>query len=227
MNIEFEITLRCNAKCPCCSRHCHYGLYGHDSDVTLEQTERFIEEVKGHGGVDIIHVMGGEPVLNPYFRCIVLEVKDKLLGPGHIKRLQVVTNGKIPIPDDFIVGVGICISREEEKAHKHRCMFVAPYDTGQELKHCPVPKDCGVSFGAFGWWPCGAGGAIARLFGLNQYSRETIPKDIDDFPEINTLCDLCQAKAKNYMFCKDYGDIRSVSFRKAFERFDANKLWRY
>src|SRR4030042_98687 len=217
MNIEFEITLRCNATCHSCSRHCHYGMYDDCSDVTLEQMPRFIEEVKNHGNIDMIHVMGGEPVLHPYFRCIVLELKDKLLDKGYIKRLQIVTNGKIPIP--FDLGVAICISREEEKSHLHRCIFVAPYDTGQELKHCPVPEDCGVSFGAFGWWPCGAGGAIARLFGLTKYRRNNMPNNIYEFPEMEKICKYCQAKAKQYMFVKDYGDIRSVSFRKAIDKF--------
>jgi len=230
MNIEMEITLRCNAKCPSCSRHCPYLDYGHESDVTMDQVARFTEEVKAysidHTRIDIIHIMGGEPTLHPLFNAIVTELQERLLGPGHIRRLQVVTNGIIPVAS--WLNVAVSVSRPEEKGPKHRCMLVAPYDTGQQLKtKCPVPGDCGVSFGAYGWWPCGAGGAICRLFGLDKYRREAIPEDEDDFPDRNDMCVRCQAKAAKYMFVKDFGSIRSISFWKAMKDFDASKLRRY
>ena len=227
MNIELEITLRCNAECPSCSRHCHYGMYDYDSDVTMNQVERFIEEVKGHPGIDMIHVMGGEPALHPSFGVIVQMLRFGLLEKNYIKRMQIVTNGTTTIDASYYPGVGVCISRPADKADNHRCMFVAPCDTGQELKDCPVPYECGISFGAYGYWPCGAGGAIARLFGLDQYNLRHLPICEDEFPYRTQMCVLCQAKAEQYMWCRDFGEIRSVSFRKAFHEFDAKKLRRY
>lgn len=224
MNIEFEITLRCNAACDSCSRHCHYGMYNEESDVTLDQLVHFIGEVSNHGGIDMIHVMGGEPTLHPHFREIIAELQGELLLPRKIKRLQIVSNGLIPI--DPALGVGVCLS-PPEKAARHRCMFVAPCDTGQELKDCPVPQDCGISFGAYGYWPCGAGGAICRLFGMMQYNHRTLPVCEDEFPDTTPLCVLCQAKAKTYLMCSDFGEIKSVSFRKAFRDFNVKKLRRY
>lgn len=232
MIIEMEITLRCNAKCPACSRHCHYGLYDEDSDVTSEQVNRFCDEVIAHGGVDLLTIMGGEPTLHPELKSImsaVVNMKDE----GHIKRCQVVTNGKIITPR--MAGMNVVTYPEEAQIRhvNHRCMFVSPRDTGQQLKHCPVARDCGVSWGAYGWWPCGAGGAICRLFGFTQYQRETMPSGIyvdggtADFPGDILMCVNCQAKAMKYMYCKDYGDIRSVSFREAMRKFDAKELWRY
>jgi len=224
MNVEFEITLRCNATCDSCSRHCHYGMYDEASDVTMGQVSRFIEEVKGHPDIDMIHVMGGEPTLHPEFNTIVSMLKCTLLDTGKIKRLQIVSNGLIPI--DPALGVGVCLSPPEKSA-RHRCMFVAPCDTGQELKDCPVPQDCGISFGAYGYWPCGAGGAIARLFGMTYYGRRELPVCEDEFHDRTQLCVLCQAKAKHYMMCRDFGNIRSRSFREAMRHFDAKKLRRY
>jgi len=29
------------------------------------------------------------------------------------------------------------------------------------------------------------------------------------------------------MYVKDFGDIKSISFQKAFRDFDVDKLWRY
>lgn len=229
MKIEFEITLRCNAECPSCSRHCHYGMYGYDSDVTMGQVERFIEEVKRNPDIDIIHIMGGEPILHPELGKIMF-LFQKLQEEGFIKRCQLVTNGKLPIPIAFEhrkLDVCVLIASPKDKADNHRCMLVAPCDTGQELKDCPVPYDCGISFGAYGFWPCGAGGAIARLFGLTQYNLRHFPSCEDEFPDRTEMCVLCQAKAKQYMWCRDFGEIRSVSFRKAFREFDAKNLRRY
>lgn len=212
MKIEFEITLRCNAKCPSCSRHCPYGLYGPESDITIEQTERFVEECKQHGDIEIIHIMGGEPTLHPKLLQIVqllCQVKTKL---------HIVTNGIIPVPEAVkALSVSITATDPAEKGPKHRCMFVAPIDTGQKLKDkCPVPLDCGISFGAYGYYPCGAGGAIARLFGFVDNRRQTIPVAFDNFVDVDKICKLCQARAEKYMFVKDFGDIKSVSFRNAF-----------
>jgi len=191
----------------------------------MDQVDAFVNEVKGHGNVDMISIMGGEPTLHPAFRLICEKLAFHLLFEKQIRRLQVVTNGTNQITP--MLGLGICTSRPEEKAHLHRCQFVAPFDTGQELKDCPVPDDCGVSWGAFGWWPCGAGGAICRLFNYSEYRRDTIPDTVDDFPNRNKMCILCQAKAKTYMLCRDFGDIRSVSFRKAISEFSSERLERY
>lgn len=231
MHIQMEITLRCNAKCPACSRHCHYGLYDEESDVTMEQVDRFCEEVKGHGDIDLVSIMGGEPTVHPRLDAIMFRVQQ-LRDEGSIGRCQVVTNGKLPIPIVFEhrqLDVGGCVIPEDDPLrHQNlRCMFVSPLDTGQELKDCPVAKDCGVSWGAYGWYPCGAGGAIARLFDSTGFRRGNIPACHPLVCEISEVCAHCQAQAKTYMYCRDFGDIQSVSFRKAIAEFDSKRLTRY
>lgn len=226
MNLQMEITLRCNAQCPSCSRHCHYGLYDESSDVTMEQVLRFCEEVKCHGGIDLISIMGGEPTVHPDLKeiiALIMELKDK----NHIKRCQVVTNGKIVITD--VPGIHFEIIPEEAQIRidNHRCQFVSPYDTGQEIGDCKIIDGCGISWGAYGWWPCGAGGAICRLMGIEQFRTATIPPRLLRQEEVLPMCVHCQVKAKKLLFCRDFGDIRSISFRNAVREFDAKKLRRY
>lgn len=223
MKIEMEITLRCNAVCPSCSRHSHYGLYDESSDVTMEQVDRFCQEVKEHGNVEMIWVMGGEPTVHPKLANILY-----LLLKLDIT-IVLVTNGILPLPviyENEPLNYQIDI-RSPEKGKDHRCMFVAPLDTGQELKECPVPEDCGVSWGAYGWYPCGAGGAICRLFGFDHLRKENIPESEKDFEGIMPMCIRCQAKADTYMFVRDFGEIRSCSFRAAFAKFKQERLRKY
>ncbi len=116
-----------------------------------------------------------------------------------------------------------------DKAEEHRCTLVAPIDTGQELlEKCNIPNHCGINYSFDGYWPCSQGAAIARLFGLDEYKRESLPKDTSEWDGIDDdgratiqsdgmwdLCKLCQLSAKNQMDERDFGRPISISYRKA------------
>jgi len=223
MKIEYAITLRCNAGCPSCSRHSQ--IHGAESDVTLEQNDRFIAEVKGHGDVERVWVTGGEPAVHPLYDEIMSKLYVELLQTNTIKHLIIVSNGYIPVV--LPPGVEHDILGPEDKMHLFRCQYVAPYDTGQERKECKVPFTDGAGFSAYGWYPCGGGASICMLLGLWKYRRDKIPKDIGDFGSLYDMCKFCQVSAKHWMYVKDFGPICSRSFREAFSRFDAKKLRRY
>lgn len=116
-----------------------------------------------------------------------------------------------------------------DKAEEHRCTLVAPVDTGQELlEKCNIPSHCGINYSFDGYWPCSQGAAIARLFGLDEYKRESLPKDTSEWDGVDEkgnatvqsdgmwdLCKLCQLAAKKQMDEKDFGRPISISYRKA------------
>lgn len=224
MNIELEITLRCNATCPSCSRHTHLSEYK-NSDMTLEQIDKFIQEVKNHNNIDLISVMGGEPTVHPFFEVIIFKLYEELLQKKYIKRLQIITNGKIEVSSSISKIISVIKYPQEFKGNEHRCQFVAPIDTGQILKEyaCDIPQVCGLGFNAYGCNPCGAGGAIARLFGLQKYIMYSLPKNVEEFGDLYDLCKYCQVKAQKYLYYKDYRDIQSISFRNMFNDFK-NKI---
>ena len=223
MKIEYAITLRCNAGCPSCSRHSQ--IHGAESDVTLEQNDRFIAEVKGHGGIERIWVTGGEPTVHPMYVDIMVKLYRELLATSVIERLIIVSNGYIPV--SLPPGVEHTTLAPEDKMHLFRCQYVAPYDTGQKQTLCRVPFTDGCGFSAYGWYPCGGGAAICMLMGIEQYRRQTIPKDIDAFGPLDDMCRFCQVSAEKWMLVKDFGSIASRSFREGFSKFDVSKLRRY
>lgn len=218
MNIELEITLRCNANCPQCSRHS--PLLDHsDSDMTMDQVEAFIEEVaRREARVQLLSIMGGEPLLHPRFETLVQYLHQALI-PSEVATLQVATNGSIPIPvgTKRLPGVRFLVSRPPMK--RHRAQLVAPSDSGQATKFCQVPYTCGIAANAFGYFPCGAGGAIARLFGMHQFVRSRLPDDIESsFGNFrDALCPLCQVSAVEPLMLSPGDNPVSPSFVRALD----------
>ena len=72
------------------------------------------------------------------------------------------------------------------KHEEHRCALVAPYDSGQEMiEKCDHPRHCGVNYAFDGYWPCANGAAIARLFKLDKYKVDKLPKHESDWEGID------------------------------------------
>lgn len=219
MNVELEITLRCNARCPQCSRHCNIFDYG-PSDMTPEQIRRFIAEVRTRAEpLDIISVMGGEPTVHPDFERIVSLLFDELYLKGMVRKLRIATNGARPLPSSIRERpIDIITSPVSQK--DHRCQFIAPVDSGQRVRDCPVPYVCGIALNYFGYFPCGAGGAIIRLFRLPHLIRHELPRSVEELGDFRSVCDLCQASAVDPFMLRDHDPSPSESFRKAIAAYE-------
>ena len=218
LNIIMEITLRCNSTCPQCSRHCNVFSYG-DSDMTLAQIDKFISQVFS-SGVKLGHIliMGGEPTVHPDFVKIVTMLYEKLYIPGKVKILHIYTNGIIPIQEP-ITDMPVEIFTSPPSSKHHRCQYIAPCDTGQEVKICDNPTVCGIALNAFGFFPCGAGGSIVRLFELKNLIRYYIPSCVEEFGDISGLCSLCQASAVNQKMYAVDDCTPSKNFQRAIEKY--------
>jgi organic radical activating enzyme len=105
MNIEFDVTLQCNFSCLNCNRHSNFNnlkdptgrgvdkainLY-ENTDIKLAQVKKFIQEVKDHGDVHRIHLIGGEPLVHPYMDQICDLIRDELFGT-HVPEILIISN---------------------------------------------------------------------------------------------------------------------------------------
>ena len=336
MNIEFDVTLLCNFSCLNCNRHSNFndlsspltggksnkvGLnYYENTDITIEQTKKFIEEVKENGTVERIHLIGGEPLVHPQMDKICDLMREELWGK-YVREILIISNlhpkmlkkGTLDSPEQIvkyapdlsldiayehssqITAMALSVVREilyhysddynkenlmdyadqiiagpfegkdaegrtavldelplkdllefksvylfhgipvinykplSAKHEEHRCSLVAPIDTGQEMiDECDHPRGCGQNYAWDGYYPCANGAAIARLFKLDKYRRDTLPKNESDWDGIDEngiahtkskgmydLCKLCQVAAKNQLWERDHGRPISVSYRKA------------
>jgi len=215
MRVELEVTLRCTSRCPACSRHCNF-LEQPDSDMSAEQLGAFYASVQSRtSALGVVSVLGGEPMLHPEIGRISREL-HRLRAAGKILRLQLITNGVLDHTDVQGLYDRVVVSRPAAKSH--RCQLMAPADTGQQRRSCRVPHTCGVAVSAYGCYPCGAGGAIARLFWDGRYRMGGLPAAVEDFGDLEPLCSLCQRSARVPLLVRDHGSPRSKSFRKALRR---------
>jgi hypothetical protein len=188
--VQLEITTDCNLKCHNCDRAC--GIAPSKEYMGLEQIFKFIEESlllnkKWHR----IDILGGEPTLYPYFEQLWVILKlyhDKY--PRTIIRFS--TNGlqKYEVPKWVRV-------RNSVKQHRlqddHVAINSAPIDNGEtEIKCCSVPWRCGIALTSYGYFLCGAGASIARVFGLDigiKYLRDVNSETM--LKQMDALCKLC------------------------------------
>ena len=107
MNIEFDVTLQCNFSCTNCNRHSNFNnlsspltggkknkvgldLYER-TDISIEKTKKFIEEVKENGTVERIHLIGGEPLVHPTMDKICDLMREELWGK-YVKEILIISN---------------------------------------------------------------------------------------------------------------------------------------
>lgn len=222
MNIELEITLKCNATCLNCNKFCHMEdlgiVYGDEMDLTLQDIDGFIQQVKNIGNVKDIRIMGGEPTLHPLYEDICLKIKQGLLDTRIIHDAYVVTNGILKRPSCLKSRIQMPM---ETKNRLHTCALVSPTDRGVPLrdKECMTPKVFGVSYNKLGWYPCGPGGAIARLFNLTNIKKDTVTS-VDDWNNVlMDVCSKCQNKSTDILFQVDQGRPITESYQKAIDNY--------
>jgi len=183
--------------------------------MTMAQITRFIEEVIAcDKPMYQISVMGGEPMVHPHVEWICKEIHTRLVLPGLVQRFNLATNGTLPIPEWMREHMKILLSPVESKHHRRQ--FVAPIDTGQDTKSCKIPATCGIALNRFGYYPCGAGGAIVRLFRLPNLTKYALPENVEAFGDLHPMCQLCQVSAvTQQMATNDEHDAPSRLFQAA------------
>lgn len=188
MNIELNLCLRCNAKCPSCDRHVNY-FPDRTDDMTLDQLTAFIDEAAVKKNVGRVKCVGGEPLCWPFFIPGYNMLVDALEA-GKIGGLSINTNCVAKPPD----GLKPCkrvrwqFSRLARKRHIPNCW--APVDLNVPWKPCSHPRRCGISLDNRGYLPCSPAISIVRLFGMEDIYRPCLPSDGKPWA-LDRVCPLC------------------------------------
>ena len=193
--VQLEITTDCNVKCGNCDRAC--GLIPSKENMSLKQIWSFVNESLelGHKWARI-DIIGGEPTLHPNLKEILDYIK--IYKNRYPKcKIRLSTNGcgdKVQsilktIPD----WVSVRDSSKKSSVQEFVAYNSAPVDNGiKDIRYCSVPWRCGMGLSRYGYFPCGAGAAVARIFKFDIGKKRL--KDVnnkDIFNQLNKLCMYC------------------------------------
>jgi MoaA/NifB/PqqE/SkfB family radical SAM enzyme len=234
--IQLEITYRCNLLCNHCNRHCNLTFlpYLQDAEMTEEQIDRFIRQIKENNvHLEQLRLLGGEPLLHPQVESFLFKLQRELMATGFLDTIVIVTNGIIPhqerlagfMNDSSIKpllesGVISFQVAREGKEHGFRAVSIAPVDMGMNWQECCNPRICGSMLNVYGYWPNGNCAAIARLFYLPHYARMEFPVVFEEnWPTLGD--DLCRFCVKgNRVLLHNKADVVTPSYSKAVERWE-------
>jgi len=221
--VQLEITTDCNLKCHNCDRAC--GVAPSKEYMGIEHIWKFVEEsLKLNKKWTRIDILGGEPTLYPHLPQLWSFLKlYKLKNPDCQVRFS--TNGinKIDVPD----WVKVRNSKKTGRDQKHTAFNSAPVDHGEDVKSCSVPWRCGTSLSRHGYFLCGAGAAIARVFGIDIGIKNLRDVTSDALRgQIDELCKYCgHSQVESRHMAK--GQEISYSWKKALKSYKKVRLGEY
>ena len=165
-NLQIDVTSRCQNTCSSCHHLC--GNFPKQWDMTVEQFKRAVDSCEGFHSISL---MGGDPVLNPYFEefCLYLQEKVKrescglytCFPPGkeHYRELIVKTFGRVFLNDHSrpdILHAPILVASEE--------MPFEPWVKAARIWRCWIQETWSFSVNPMGCWFCETAGSLAMLF---------------------------------------------------------------
>ena len=209
INFEINPTLRCNLKCPNCNRLCHLTpKWANDSDMTVEQVERFVAELRG-GPVQAkrVKVAGGEPLLHPELGEI-LGVLLAGVTEGLIEKIKIDSNGTLP--KLHIEHPALRWSGRKPAKKVHLPTLWSPTDLNLPTSYpCSMPKACGISLDNRGYLPCSMAISLVRtgVVGPEHYCDTFNARW--NFHEICPHCVFAAPEAWRKAYCKPLNKITS------------------
>jgi hypothetical protein len=197
--------------------------------MNLPQIWKFVDEsLTSNKEWSRIDIIGGEPTL--YDELHQMWKFIKLYKDRHPKcHIRFSTNGidaAKKIMSTYPTWVYIRDSSKEEcnKSQLFEAINSAPIDNGEtETRSCSIPWRCGIGLTRYGYFLCGAGASIARVFGYDigiKYLAEVTPEDI--LHQANTLCRVCGHSNVKSKHVTRESDI-SPSWREALRKYNVEK----
>jgi len=197
--IELEITTACNLKCYNCDRSSRQAVSAEGMDVG--QVAHFVDESLELGWAwRKIVLLGGEPTLHPGLFEILDELNRYRSRRPHVI-IQLTSNGYGPrvnrtldrLPD----WVEVRNTNKTSVVQPFAAYNLAPQDLSEFADadysgSCTIPFQCGMALTRYGYYPCGAGASIDRIFGFGlgvASLHEVTPQGL--VAEFSRLCRHC------------------------------------
>jgi len=229
--VELELTTFCNLKCFNCDRSVRQAPSG--EYMSLSQVRRFIKE-----SIDLkwkwnqITLLGGEPTLHPQILEIVEIIKQYTdLNSNCI--VEIATNGcgeqVKKVLKMLPKWISVRSTNKTSIVHNFCSYNVAPVDlndySGSDYsKGCWITTACGLGLTRYGYYSCGAGASVDRVFGFDL--------GIKDLKDVNyrtlkkqkkIICSYCGHYKKNRNSERVREEIVSSSWGRAYSDYKKKK----
>ena len=224
-SVQLDLTSYCNLNCPNCERS--VGTAPCKEYISLNQIDKFIDEsMKKKSEWKAISLIGGEPTLHPQFFEVLKKIKlykEKypdcyiiVWTNGYGKK---VNNVLSKLPDWVRVENS---NKDPNVTPEFLSYNIAPVDlkkfkNANFSKGCQVTEICSICLTRYGYYPCGPGAAVDRVFGF----------DIG----IKKLRDMTEEKLKNQLkilcrYCGYFKPQDLFSTRKLITEEKMSKSWK-
>jgi len=224
-SIEIEITTRCSLACFNCDRSIRQAPS--DDCMSLEQIEKFVDEsIKLNWGWKHIRLTGGEPTLHPQF-FEILKIVKRYKEINFYCNVEISTNGYGSQVNEVLSKLPqwICVINSRKKSNINNfCSYnIAPidlkeYENSDFTKGCWITGICGLGLTKYGYYPCGAGASVDRVFGFDIGQRSlSCVNNLTLREQLRVLCRYCGHYKENYADEKITLEKMSISWQKAYE----------
>lgn len=227
-HIQLEVTSYCQLKCINCDRNCGLIKNTKNDFLPLSVISKFIEDSLSQNHqwyrIDII---GGEPTYYPYLELlwgIIYIYKSKYPKC----KIRFSTNGLGAHTKEVLKSipdwVQIRNSEKNSPINAFDAYNSAPVDNGEtKIRSCSIPWRCGLALTKQGYFLCGAGASLAKVFDFDIGATELSALSLSILKEQReTLCKYCghsNCKTKHTVKGKDV----SSSWEHAVESYSAGR----
>jgi hypothetical protein len=230
--IDMQVTLRCNAACRNCIKFCgmqdRTGLDYSDTDLTLGQVEKFVENIRDIASrtekrpiVNLIGFTGGECTLHPQLEEIVACCQP-LVADGLVPSLVINSNLVNPIPPKW-QHMLLHASHPRDNPKIHHAALIHPVEP-TTFKACTHYRKSTVVFNCYGYNLCCAADAYIRLYNLEELILPWLPDDPCEFEEkMDLVCCHCPFGAPHQQFERDVGSPISEEYMEEAEKNKAGR----
>ncbi len=225
--IEIEIFTGCNLQCRQCDRSSPQAVS--NEGMSIEQVNLFVQESINLGWLWYeIEVLGGEPTLHPEFPDIIEPLRDYIaFNPDCTVIL--VSNGYGTHVNKMLAAVPEFVTidntmKESVNTIPFNGYNLAPIDDAAYkddafTRGCRIVSECGLGLNRYGYYLCGAGASIDRVFGyglglpsLSCVSRESL------YTQRKTLCKICGHYKGRHLKIRTDDEV-SESWREAYDHY--------
>ena len=229
--VEIEITTSCNLCCFNCNRSAWQAPS--DECMSLEQLEKFCwESIELNWRWHAIVLIGGEPTLHPQL-FEILDILKRYKDHNSKCNIVIVTNGfgtqvntvLSKLPD----WVKVDNSNKTSNINEFSSYNVAPidlekYKNSDFTKGCNYTETCGLGFTRYGYFPCGPGASVDRVFGFDiGIKKLALLNDENLKGQLGLLCKYCGHFKDSYGTERLTEEKMSDSWRKAYKNYQKRK----